>query len=100
MNKVRRLTWKYFWEQKLQEIMKGMIFIDIGLIGLTIAAYLMIFIFEIPRTELSLDVFFMVGILGIITFCLTGFVVTVILKGIKDWIESNWDEAKRRAENE
>ena len=44
MNKVRRLTWKYFWEQKLQEIMKGMIFIDIGLIGLIIAAYLFTFI--------------------------------------------------------
>ncbi len=100
MNRTRRLTWKYFWEQKLAEIMKGLLIIDGLLIAFSVMAYLMVFIIGIPMAEVSLEAFFILGILGIMIFGITGFLVTIIFKGISQWIESNWDEAKRRAENE
>lgn len=83
--KTKDLTWKYFWEQKWEEVC-GVFFslaILSGVAGLSI--FILSFVEKSPT--------WFRGVGGIIT-------AFWIIYGIYYWIKSNWEKAKNRAEIE
>lgn len=85
---IRSLTWKYFFEQKKEEI------IDLYLEFLT------------PLLALSFIMGFFLTILG---FMVTGIVllsylglnlIYFILKEVTNWLSANWEKANKRAREE
>lgn len=87
MNKIRKQTWKYFWQQKLKEV-------SLTLLGLIIFYGFMNLTSIIHK--IKLDSFENVGI----CFCITLFglmVIILIVAVIYSWISSNWERAEERA---
>jgi formate hydrogenlyase subunit 3/multisubunit Na+/H+ antiporter MnhD subunit len=100
MNKqdIKKLTWKYFWQQKLKEI--G---IFVGIVGGIIFlpywfGLLTKLIFPMFETD------FFEGEFGRFSIWLHGLfflaLFLLILLVIWYWVEINWDKAKERAEKE
>lgn len=97
MNKQKRLTWKYFIQQKREEIMENII----GLIGWSFMMALFFIVFGLAMYSEGYEYFIWLSNIGItiITFWFTiGFIY--ISKIFIDWISSNWKEAKNRAKKE
>ncbi len=92
MNKqIRQRTWKYFWEQKLTEI--G---VTLGIIvGVTFVPYwlgrLFFHIIKKPQDFFMADWF--VGIILLL-------VLMLLTVGIFQWIDCNWEKAKKKAKKD
>ena len=95
---ISALTWKYFWEQKINELGKFFSWVIIGV-------FLPYFVGSVygftPEVDLSPECF------GMLVW-LAGFMTILFLYGIfmlasatlKDWIQSNWKKASSRAKKE
>lgn len=102
------LTWKYFWEQKIEEIIKGMFWLII--VGLFFG-----FCYIIGRSDIvgfefdpsieynAFTLVFLQILLGLLTIFI-GMTIIVFLfclfKDIVIWLISNWELAKSRAERD
>ena len=90
---------KYFIEQKIVEILIGLIiFAVIAIIPMLVGKFMTkVFGGELQGFEL-----WIVGLLFCIVLFMFGVILTIIFVGLKNlivsWIESNWEKAKRRAE--
>jgi len=87
--KIKSLTWKYFWKQKWNEIGEQVVLI--GSIGVGFLIFLISkWLYEKYPSVLK--------ILCFIFFCLVIlFLVGVMISVFIDWIRNNWIEAKSRA---
>ncbi len=88
MNKLNRLTWKYFWQQKLKEV--GLTIAILG--GLTFIPYwfglLCLKIFN--EIEYEKAIIWCYGILGL-------FVIALVVLFVGYWIDCNWKKARKKA---
>jgi len=106
MNKLKSLTWKYFWKQKWKEIANVLfiIFIILGVLGLVVQAGWLCKYSNSVECGNSVKCICKVPYES--TFpqwiMYSGFVTTGIwiMIGLVYWISSNWKEAKRKAKNE
>lgn len=104
MNKLYRLTWKYFWQQKVKEV--SLLILITG--SITLLPYylgrlaLLIFgkekICKISGLDsynciLRYDHLWDIGFIVLL-------IILIIILVIYQWIKSNWKKAKRRAEKE
>lgn len=85
-----KLVWKYFWEQKIDELKTGLLAIlIIGIVSFMFYLFgTMEFKPEINWQGYTFLVIVVLGLLGLIAF------------GIIEWIKSNWQQAKKRVEQE
>ena len=112
MNKLKSLTWHYFWEQKLEEINDYFLnpIFQIGFWGLISGIILYGFSYFgrwIDITFFSDNLSFEVmetlgehvtyGLLGLLFLILMILVVYMIIYYAMEWIFSNWERAKQRA---
>ncbi len=92
---IRKLTWKYFWKQKKEEVGSHFYYWS--------GAYFMgsFFFGVMSQGFWSLEGFEFIAIIGL---CLMGFWVLLgiikIIKTICNWIKENWEYAKKRATKE
>ena len=98
MNKekrIKKLTWKYFWEQKWKEAKDFWDESGIPIIGFSC------FIGVLLQAGWGEEKTYCVAIIGL---CIIGFWILVAIRSliivIRDWINSNWEEAKKRAKRE
>lgn len=101
---LRSLTWKYFWEQKLEEagkpILIGLLILVIPLIPLIPLLFT-----DIQATnELGTIGNFFYNYLISFMACAIVFVFLLaiysIIEGLIKWIKSNWKKARRRAKHQ
>jgi len=103
MEKERKLTWKYFWEQKSEELRNFFLWLGAIFIVFNIG---FLFVEKVItwRGEMASDPFlvrFIVGgTIGLLLLFLIGVMVFLIARGMKEWIKDNWKQAKRRARRE
>jgi hypothetical protein len=95
MNKELKLTWKYFWEQKIEEVKDFLE--DYGLF----------FFFIMTVLGISSQGFWLnekLKFIAIIGLCIISLEVVVgiiaLIKNITEWIKDNWKKAKERARKE
>ncbi len=106
----RRLTWKYFWKQKLEEITDFFeeitdFFEDANnTVPLVVVSFMLGGFFQIGwqiNTETGLPLCKAIAIIGL---CMIGFWILVgliaLIKVIVEWIKSNWKLAKINAQKE
>ena len=111
MNKeeLRKRTWKYFFEQKAEEIERFFLWIILIIVSLglgnviyylgggewsaEIPSLFWIFIFQS-----ILGLFALIGILGSIVAVI--FILEGIFIHIRDWIKNNWKKAEERAKED
>ena len=94
MNKLTNLTWKYFYEQKKEEIMEHITGIGVGSILIALVCILL----GIELSETFNGYFIWLNYIGIsiLTFwILVG--IFFVVRCFFRWIISNWKEAKWRA---
>ncbi|MCK9429517.1 MAG: hypothetical protein M0R17_05895 [Candidatus Omnitrophica bacterium] len=101
MNKQLKLTWKYFWEQKLKEL--G-IFI-FGVAGFVFIPYYftILILFKVfPNLYINMfgEPIIMFWLMGLIFLFIISFLVAIIIKGIIEFIKWNWNKADERARKE
>jgi len=87
---IKKQTWKYFWEQKIEEIKNFFV----GLFILYSIVNIFGFFAEIVSLSLTNEFnlyFFYAGIMTIVFWFSTG---------LTYWIKSNWKKAKERAEKD
>ena len=81
----KKLVWKYFWEQKWKEI--RFYLIALGILLSVAGVFFFLYLFQLLAERYP-------TITAIIFGTLTGlFIIYLLIK----WINSNWQEAKRRA---
>ncbi len=96
-NKIKRLTKKYFWEQKIKEIVVGFVcLITPYFLGL---ATQQIFSLDKPLKDEPI-VYWLLGFASIIGIFLCCFFIFMVYMLIRYWIDSNWEKARERAEEE
>ena len=99
------LTWKYFCQQKIYEIGKVLSIIMLILIVPYLFGWIANILF-VKTTNILLigfDLIFYRWALGCLVVMILAICIVVICKiaeGIYNWIESNWQEAKKRAKQE
>lgn len=109
-NELKSLTWKYFWQQKLKEIIivllmiVGVIFIPY-LVGSLIPDHANMFILHegVCFIEKQIDCglgFWEHWFQGFVIVFFGGIIIGLIIKGIYEWIKSNWKKADGRARDE
>lgn len=106
MNKkeIRKLTWEYFWQQKINEIS---IFTAISLLVVFIphlVGKIIVKLFTITECywvdhymDCGLRHTWLYGVGTIFIFSLITFIIVWVLR---KWISSNWDKAETRAKEE
>ena len=85
--KIKSLTWKYFWKQKKEEIFKFIkqirevliLFVIVGLFTLAV-------------------LFYIVAMIVILFF--VGCAIFLLIQSVYIWVSSNWKKAKSRAMSE
>ncbi len=94
MNKLNRLTWKYFFEQKWEEIEDY----AVGIASFTIIFGIFSQVGWIIYAEENIIAPKVIAIIGL---CFLGFWVLLgiiaIVKCFFDWIKDNWKRAKEKA---
>ena len=99
----RRLTWKYFWKQKLEEI-TDFFDDDNVIIPFIVFSFMVGGFFQIGwsiNPETGLPSCMAIAIIGI---CIWAFWIILgliaLIKRIVKWLRSNWKKAKARAQEE
>ncbi|KKN58026.1 hypothetical protein LCGC14_0556840 [marine sediment metagenome] len=100
---VKKLTWKYFLEQKAQELFKASLWIVGGIVIPLIVGFFALKgqpeIYDFILVTLLVIWFIGAAIIGVlILVCL--FLYVFIIDLLMEWIKDNWGRAKRRAQNE
>lgn len=102
MNNQTKLTWKYFFEQKVEEIFIPSLFLTIPFVlGFIIfKLFSLPYLLETPligNIILNLIIIFLLGFI----FCFVLVIIlSIILYPIYEWINDNWEQAKKRARRE
>lgn len=107
MNQLKRLTWKYFIQQKVKEVIIPILYGGYTLLGLMFFSYFGRWIDEffftkgwIPQLMFnSMSTFWgylCYGVLG--ALCVIPLVFLIF--ALRYWIKSNWKKAKQRAKEE
>ncbi len=100
---VKKLAWKYFWEQKTKELLD----ITLGVVGGMVIPLIVGFFALKGQPMISdsilLNLLFIwvlgtAVLLGLIIICLLIYIT--IIEWFIGWIKSNWVEASARAKNE
>ena len=110
MNELKKLTWKFFWQQKLKEIMIALVivlaFIFIPyLVGTLLPDQAQITIsatnpcYLDPQIDCGLG-FWDYWVTGIFISLMGGFIIALVIEGLSRWIKSNWKKASQRANEE
>lgn len=104
-DKIKSLTWKYFWEQKIEEIFI-VVFVSIFL---SLVPYMLGKYFNFISTtnygdlitgfNLSM-IYWILGIGELILIIAVLGLVYLIFKGLYIWIINNWKKAQKRARSE
>lgn len=97
MNKITKLTWKYFWQQKVEEIKEEMVRLVVSSImfGMVLAisgAFL-------KDNDMNGGLI-LIGIGSLILIFWIIVSIIFIIKYFIIWIISNWKEAKKRAKKD
>jgi hypothetical protein len=114
MNKLDELTWKYFWKQKLKEVLTfvGIIFliffIPMIILSMTYAIspkYVTNIASSFVDIEFNLSTLrflemYGVGIILSFIDIVFVFMIYVFCSIIKEWLEDNWEKARERANKE
>lgn len=96
------LKWKIFWKNKFKEVFKFIIIF----LGFTIFPYLVgrfmgneeqINSFLLAPLLVKLFIYWLFGCLVILMSCLVVLLIVLIIKGFKEWIESNMGRAEEEA---
>jgi glucan phosphoethanolaminetransferase (alkaline phosphatase superfamily) len=101
---IKKLTWKYFWQQKVVESIVGIF----GIATLIYLPYYFMFFLNylFNTTEFTtnfdgsnMDVvsIWVIGLLCLVILCLVCYLLFILAK---EWVKSNWNKAKKRAESE
>lgn len=102
MNKLDKLTWKYFWQQKWEEIsiVLGIIFIIISILGVVLQVGWACKQEDCYEFHCDCKVPYEPSFPRWIMY--TGFVTTGIwiLIGLNYWLSTNWKLARERARKE
>lgn len=97
MNKITKLTWKYFWQQKVEEIKEEMI-------SLVVSSIMFGMVLAISGAFLKDNDmnggFILIGIGSSILIFWIIVSIIFMIKYFINWIISNWKEAKRRAKKD
>ena len=110
MSELRKLTWKYFWQQKAKEmiiallILVAVIFIPY-FVGTLFPDYALLTTTQSSQCFINRQVdcgsgFWEHWITGLFPLAFGGLFLGLIIKGIVILIKSNWRKAERRAEDE
>ena len=98
MNKLNRLTWKYFFEQKWEEVKDFFEENGLGIFAFTFAVGLSFQILWVKDLETGLPIWKTGAIIGLFV---VGFWVLIgliaLIKCIVNWIRDNWKRAKEKA---
>ena len=95
--KIRSLTWKYFWKQKVEEIKEcvfGILLISLFLV------FLLIFLgygLDSKGIEYGMAVVW-IGYFILMSWILFG--IIIMIRNFIRWLSNNWKKAKGRAEKE
>ena len=96
--KIKRLTWKYFWQQKVEEMIDHLP----SIIAISFALSVGLIIFGVGMSDgTGIDSYLWFSHIGIsimIFWALIG--ISYALKYMIIWLKDNWKEAKRRAEKD
>jgi len=94
-DKIERLTKKYFWGQKIKEVVIGFIcLITPYFLGLAVQQ-----IFSIPGSAGPVS-YWLLGFLFVILLLMSASAIYIVYMLIKCCLDSNWQKAKERAEEE
>jgi len=101
MDKQKRLTIKYFVQQKIKEVSKFLFWV-ILIISITYAlGYLISCFYNLKETGLNLiSVRFLLGFLSCMLLSLFGVIFYNIYLILREWIDDNWELAKARAKED
>lgn len=91
MNELKKLTWKYFWQQKWKEIKPALL----GISFLIFVALIGFGLGSAPHGEIYSMKMIIVG--TIILGCWLVYGLIQLIKVICKWIKSNWQKATERA---
>ena len=91
--RIKALTWKYFWEQKIDEIAEH--FVELIVYSFIIAVMLIPTGTMLEENGYPGIILIAIGCSLILFWILVG--ITFILMDFQDWVTSNWKKAKRRA---
>jgi len=100
MSELRKLTWKYFWEQKIKEvgiallIIIGIIFIPY-LVGICFPESYIRFILDLESKNLI--TYWMYWGAGFLNLVIPIVFIGVFYNLISNWVGSNWKKATERA---
>lgn len=94
---IRELTWKYFWQQKKEEIANFWDYNSIGIIALSTLISLFVQFPRFCEDQKELIWLSNIGLFIIIFWIILG--ILYAIKGFVNWIEYNWMKARHRAEN-
>ena len=102
MNKqIRQRTWKYFWEQKGNEILEWFEDAGIFIFAITFSTGLAFQFLWVKDLETGLPTWKTGAIIGLFV---VGFWVLVgliaLIKCVINWIRENWKEASRKAKRD
>lgn len=107
-NELRSLTWKYFWEQKVEEITRCLFWVFMGILGIAMVVLVPYLLGHFigdnispmcgpgvspPPTPCNNYLQWLEGFLYII-------VTGMILYTLIDWFSENWGRASERAERD
>jgi len=99
MNKEQRLnklTWKYFWQQKLGEVSRYLaVVLGVVFVPYSVGVILNLYFFELEGF-INLWVGGFIIVVGLYGFVL---IISFVLKEFKDWIKLNWEKAEERAKD-
>ena len=108
MSELKKLTWKYFWEQKLIEVIIGLVIIAAimfisYLVGICLPDWQQITIGPDNPCYLNHELdcglgFWDYWITGLLMSVMGGIILGLIGKGLYEWIRFNWEKASSRAE--
>lgn len=97
-NELKKLTVKYFWQQKTLEVLS---FIG-GIVAIIFIPYLLgiltNIIFKFPEGYVSNHGgIWTIGLMFVLILVLIGLLIYVIYRAIEYWISENWEKAEKRA---
>jgi len=97
--KINKLKWKYFWEQKTNEVLKVWAWVCLVVSVFYILGFIMHKIVGTISKPYWLNLF-LIGFMGSIILGILGLFIGATFKALRRWIEDNLQEAEYRARKE